>query len=129
MRAMRVRENAKSKSHRKTHQVEPGGTDRMFMDLTRGDLPYERAGEVSRGRSSEEARRKAGGAKGRRTSRGQLANGLRGEGEEPSETERDRQQRSVPELAKRPRAGGARQEAESRRASQNPWRKEAQEDA
>jgi len=34
--------------------------------LTRGDLLRESAGEVSRGRSSEEARRKTGRAKGRR---------------------------------------------------------------
>lgn len=66
MRAMSVRENAKSNSHRKTHWVEPDGTGRKFTHLTRGDLWRESAGEVSRGRSSEEARGNPGGAKGRR---------------------------------------------------------------
>ena len=69
MRAMSVRENAKSKSHRKTHRVEPDGTGREFMHLTRGGLARESAGGVSRGRSSEEARVMAGGAKGRRDRR------------------------------------------------------------
>jgi hypothetical protein len=69
VRAMSVLGNAKSKSHRKTHQVEPDGTGRKFMHLTRGDLARESAGEVSRGRSSEDSRRKAAGAKGRRIER------------------------------------------------------------
>ena len=56
MRAMSVRENAKSKGHRKTHRVEPDGTGRKFMHLTRGDLWRESAGGVSRGHSSEEGR-------------------------------------------------------------------------
>ena len=66
MRAMSVLENAKSNRHRKTHRVEPDGTGRKFMHLTRGDLPRESAGEVSRGRSSEDRRVTAAGAKGRR---------------------------------------------------------------
>lgn len=66
MRAMSVRENAKSNCHRKTHLVEPGGTGREFMHLTRGDLLRESAGEVSRGRSSGEGRGNPVGAKGRR---------------------------------------------------------------
>lgn len=79
VRAMSVLGNAKSKLHRKTHQVEPDGTDpkRMFMHLTRGDLLRESAGEASRGRSSEDARRKAGGAKGRRTNERATEAGLR----------------------------------------------------
>ena len=56
MRAMSVLENAKSNRHRKTHRVDPDGTGRKFMHLTRGDLPRESAGEVSRGRSSQEGR-------------------------------------------------------------------------
>jgi hypothetical protein len=56
MRAMSVRENAKSKCHRKTYRVEPDGTGRKFMHLTRGGLRRESAGEVSRGHSSEEGR-------------------------------------------------------------------------
>jgi hypothetical protein len=66
MRAMSVRENAKSNRHRKTHRVEPDGAGRKFMHLTRGGLPRESAGEVSRGRSSADARLTAGRAKGRR---------------------------------------------------------------
>ena len=79
---MSMLENAKSNRHRKTHQVEPGGTGpkRIFMHLTRGDLRRESGGEVSRGRSSEEARRKAGGAKGRRTTeRAKPKTGVTGE--------------------------------------------------
>ena len=56
MRAMSMRENAKSNRHRKTHLVEPDGAGRKFMHLTRGDLQCESTGEVSRGHSSEEAR-------------------------------------------------------------------------
>jgi hypothetical protein len=76
MRAMSVLGNAKSESHRKTHQVEPGGTGpkRMFMHLTRGDLRREIGGGVSRGRSSEESRGNTEGTKGRRTKRGPTAN-------------------------------------------------------
>ncbi len=55
MRAMSVRENTKSNRHRKTHQVEPGGTGRMFMRLTWGDPGPERGREVSRGHSSEDS--------------------------------------------------------------------------
>ena len=49
MRAISVLGNAKSESHRKTHQVEPDGTGpkRMFTHLTRGDLRCENGGEVS----------------------------------------------------------------------------------
>jgi len=75
VRAMSVLGNAKSKSHRKTHQVEPDGTEsKMFMHLTRGDLRWESGGEVSSGRSSEESRGNTEGAKGRRTKRGPTAN-------------------------------------------------------
>lgn len=56
MRAISVRENAKSNRHRKTHRVEPGGTGRKFMHLTRGGLECESTQEVSRGRSSKEGR-------------------------------------------------------------------------
>lgn len=67
--AMSVRSNAKSDSHRKTHGVEPDGTGRKHWHLTRGDLRPERAGEVSKVRSSEESRRKAAGAKGQRVTK------------------------------------------------------------
>ena len=66
MRAMSVRENAKSNRHQKTHRVEPGGTDRKFTRLTRGGPPCESGAGVSRGHSSEDARGTPGGAKGRR---------------------------------------------------------------
>jgi len=66
MRAMSVLGNAKSDRHRKTHRVEPGGAGRKFAHLTRGELPRENAGEVSRGRSSEDRRGNPAGAKGRR---------------------------------------------------------------
>ena len=56
MRAISVRESAKSNRHRKTHRVEPGGTGRKSMHLTRGGLPDESPRGVSRGRSSEESR-------------------------------------------------------------------------
>jgi hypothetical protein len=69
VRAMSMLGNAKSKSHRKTHQVESDDTGRKFIHLTRGGLRRESAGGVSRGRSSEETCRKTGGAKGRRTKR------------------------------------------------------------
>ncbi len=77
MRAMSVRENAKSNRHRKTHRVEPGGTGRKSMHLTRGDLSRENGGGVSRGRSSEESRGNPAGAKGRRTSRRRSTDRLR----------------------------------------------------
>ena len=67
--AMSVLGSAKSNRHRKTHRVEPDGAGRKFMHLTRGGLPRESAGEVSRGHSSEEAPRKRGRAKGQRTNR------------------------------------------------------------
>lgn len=54
--AISVRENAKSNRHRKTHRVEPDGTGRKFMHLTRGGLVCESARGVSRGRSSKEGR-------------------------------------------------------------------------
>lgn len=52
---MSVLGNAKSNRHRKTHQVEPGGTGGKFQRLTWGELRHESGGVVSRGRSSGEA--------------------------------------------------------------------------
>jgi len=69
MRAISVLGNAKSDRHRKTHQVEPCGTGRKFMHLTRGGLCRESGRGVSRGHSSEDAPGNRGGAKGRRTKR------------------------------------------------------------
>ena len=77
MRAMSVRENAKSNRHRKTHRVEPGGTGRKSMHLTRGDLFCENRRGVSRGHSSEEGRGNPERAKGRRTSRRRSTDRLR----------------------------------------------------
>jgi hypothetical protein len=91
VRAISVRENAKSKSHRKTHQVEPDGTEsKMFMHLTRGDLRREIGGGVSRGRSSEESRGNTEGTKGRRTQEAKEAQKDRGvtrNGQERSKTQ------------------------------------------
>lgn len=56
MRAMSVLANAKSNRHRKTHRVEPDGTGRKSMHLTRGGLADESQRGVSRGHSSEEGR-------------------------------------------------------------------------
>jgi len=72
---MSVRGTTKSNCHRKAHQVEPDGAGRKFIHLTRGDLWRESAAGVSRGHSSEEAGRKTGGAKGRRTKREQSITG------------------------------------------------------
>ncbi len=80
MRAMSVRENAKSNCHQKTHRVEPDGAGRKFMHLTRGDLPCESRGEVSKGRSSEDARVTAGRAKGRRNRQARSTERLRPSG-------------------------------------------------
>src|SRR5215204_5329449 len=52
---MSVLATTKSERHRKTREVEPDGMARKITHLTRGDLLRESAGEVSRGRSSEEA--------------------------------------------------------------------------
>lgn len=44
--AMSVLGNAKSNCHRKTHQVEPGGTGRLYMFLP-GESLHARAGKQS----------------------------------------------------------------------------------
>ena len=98
-RAMSVLRNAKSDNHRKTRAVEPGGTGRKFMHLTRGGLPDERKGEVSRGRSSEESRGNPEGAKGRRTRERANATGPRESGEKTLDTGGARQQRQLPRRA------------------------------
>ena len=77
MRAMSVLGSAKSNRHRKTHRVEPDGTGRKFMHLTRGGFFGESQRGVSRGHSSEESRRKAEGAKGRRTTKEHRSDRLR----------------------------------------------------
>ena len=95
VRAMSVLGNAKSKSHRKTYEVEPGDTARKFTHLTRGDLFRESGGEVSRGRSSEESRGNPEGAKGRRTKR-QANRQTRSLSVELFETRWERQLRPLP---------------------------------
>lgn len=82
MRAMSVLANAKSKSHRKTHRVEPDGTGREFTHLTRGGLTRESAPGVSRGRSSEDVRGNPGRAKGRRDGETRIASSPREYGRE-----------------------------------------------
>lgn len=69
MRAMSVRGSAKSDRHRKTHLVEPDGTGRESMHLTRGDLGGRSPREVSSGHSSEEGLGNEAGAKGQRTTK------------------------------------------------------------
>jgi hypothetical protein len=56
---MSVLGNAKSDRHRKPCEVESGDAGRKSWRLTRGDLCRESGGEVSRGRSSEEAPERA----------------------------------------------------------------------
>ena len=73
---MSVRGNTKSKGHRKAYLVEPYGTGRKFMHLTRGGLRAERHGGVSRSHSSEDAHGNIGRAKGRRTKREQSTDRL-----------------------------------------------------
>ena len=73
---MSVRGNTKSKGHRKAYLVEPCGTGRKFMHLTRGGLLVERPAGVSRGHSSEEACGNTGRAKGQRTKREQSTDRL-----------------------------------------------------
>ena len=63
------------------------------------------AGEVSRGRSSEEACRKAGGAKGRRTTERATKTGLCCTGKELSETRRERQLSAASPLGEREASG------------------------
>ena len=82
MRATSVLGNAKSNCHRKTHRVEPDGPDGECTHLTRGGLPGESEAGVSKGRSSEEARVTAGGAKGRREGETRIARSPRGIGRE-----------------------------------------------
>jgi hypothetical protein len=98
-RAMSVLRNAKSNQHRKTRTVEAGGTGRKFMHLTRGGLPDERKGEVSRGRSSEESRGNPEGAKGRRTNERATANGPREPGVKAPGIGGARQLRQLPRRA------------------------------
>ena len=99
--AMSVLENAKSNRHRKAHEVESDGPARKFAHLTRGGLGVERQPEVSRGHSSEEAGRKIGRAKGRRTRSGGQPPNCGGQGKELAETIRDQQLRQVPGLVER----------------------------
>jgi hypothetical protein len=98
-RAMSVLGNAKSDNHQKTRVVEPGGTGRKFMHLTRGGLPDERRGEVSRGRSSEESRGNPEGAKGRRTRERATATRPQEPGEKTPGTGGARQSRQLPRRA------------------------------
>jgi hypothetical protein len=130
MRAMSVLGNAKSDRHRKTHQVEPGGTGpNEFMHLTRGDLRCESGGEVSRGRSSEEARRKAGGAKGQRTKREQPASGLCGSRRAGLRNSGALQLRQPPQQANVWPPAGLPEVKRERRTSRECERKEATEGA
>ena len=69
---------AKSKGHQDASGRVRRRAQKVHV-LTRGDLRRESAGEVSKDRSSDEARRKQGGAKGRRTERLEEESGERTE--------------------------------------------------
>jgi hypothetical protein len=128
-RAMSVLGNAKSDQHRKTRTVEADGTGRKFMHLTRGDPRCESSAEVSRGRSSEEACRKVGGAKGRRTTERATETGLRRKGGESSETRGERQLRQLPALARPGGTAGVSCGKTERTASQEPRERKRKEHA
>ena len=100
MRAMSVLVSAKSDRHRKTHGVESDSPARKFTHLTRGGLPIERWAGVSRGRMSEDAWRKPGGAKGRRTSSRRSTSRLRKETRVVARNHSDMQLRQVPRWAR-----------------------------
>jgi len=93
---MSVLGNAKSDCHRKTPMVELGGAGRKYMHLTRGDLGHESGREVSTVRSSEEACRKAGGAKERRVTRAGPAPSPRRNGAKAVEKQAALQLRQLP---------------------------------
>ena len=128
MRATSVLGNAKSERHRKTHGVEPGGAGRKFMHLTWGDPRPARDGEVSRGRSSVDARRKAGGAKGRRTTKVRSVNHL-GSMAGRATKQRGATTAVATPAARRVRAGGFRACTAARGPSRTSSGKEAAEDA
>ena len=69
---------AKSKGHQDASGRVRRRAQKVHV-LTRGDIRRESAGEVSKDRSSDEARRKQGGAKGRRTERLEEESGERTE--------------------------------------------------
>lgn len=93
MRAMSALGSTKSESHRKTHRVEPDGAGRKFMHLTWGGPDPEREQGVSRGRSSEDSRRKPEGAKGQRIKRVRSTEEPDERGKEDVEKARGQQQR------------------------------------
>jgi hypothetical protein len=76
VRAASVPLNTKPKDHQDASGI-AGWRAGKVQGLTRGDLPRESAGEVSRGRSSEEALRKQGRAKGRSMSKRGLTESCR----------------------------------------------------
>jgi len=128
-RAMSMLGNAKSNNHRQTRNVEGDGPGRKCMYLTWGDLLSESFGEVSRGRSSEESRRKTEGAKGQRTNERATETGLRKPSEETSETGRERQLRQLPFRANAGEGAGKTQEELGWVSSEGTREKRRQENA
>jgi RNA-directed DNA polymerase len=98
MRAMSVLGNAKSNRHRKTHRVEPDGTGRKFMHLTRGGLVCESRRGVSRGHSSEEGR-ESGWSEGPKNQQKAINRPTHGALREVLRNRPERQLRQLPELA------------------------------
>lgn len=119
--AMSVLANAKSNRHRKTHRVEPDGAGRKFLHLTRGDLGRENAQGVSRGHSSDDAHRKMGRAKDRRTNRRQINQPRWDASDEQSfETSQQRPPRQLPARPTSQRSVGLRSETVLGKASRAP---------
>ncbi len=113
---MSVLGNTKSNRYRKTHQVELGGTGRKFWRLTWGDLRYESAGEVSRGRSSEEI--PVMGMERRAEESGSLIQTRLTGSEQHFETSGRSRERQTTLLAEKQKPGGFLADKESRDASQ-----------
>ena len=109
---MSMRGNTKSKGHRKAYPVEPCGTGRKFMHLTRGGLLAERPLGVSRGHSSEEACGNTGIAKGRRTKREQSTNPLTVKGRVGGRNNQGIATAAVSLIDRREHAGGFLQSAQ-----------------
>lgn len=130
MRAISVRENAKSNRHRKTHRVDPDGAGRKFMHLTRGDLGRESVQGVSRGHRSEEGR-ESGWSKGPKDQqKGDQRTDRRGvSAKKRRETRLESRTKAADRTADRQRPGGP-GGAELTGGSKSPSaRKEVQEDA
>ena len=100
-----VRVNAKSESHRKPCLVEPGGMARKCVFLLGETSGVRALRGVSRGRSSVDAGRKPGGAKGQRTEETAESGELSRESGESSETRWEWPSKAASRLAAPSRMG------------------------